>query len=556
MTKRLPAHIVALLWSCAAPAEPPGNACAVWDVSQAAVGPVDNALDLLFVIDDSESMAPAQEELARSLPRMLDHLLSGERASGFGAQPFRDLHIGVVSTDMGTGSTSVEGCSASGDDGVLSTRGNTTRAGCEATYPDFFQFAPADVDSASLAADLSCVVVMGTDGCDYEQPLEAMLKAVSPAGAVDQGGGPLLFAEGSVGHGDGRNAGFHRPDAILAVVLLTDEDDCSTRDPDLFDAASVRYPEPNLSLRCARSPDALHPVLRYAATFGDAWSLPDLPVFAAITGLPPDLAEEDNYARILRDRRMFATPDPSRDGDLAPSCVSEDLLGFPPLRIVALAEVLQSQRVDTVLASICEANFDATVDRIPDAIDERGLCIRNPQARIDGLVDCSIRETLPLTEEARGPSRCRDLADENRLLVDHTADEREVCLIGQVTGADDGPGWYYDDTPSPRCTQRIVFTLGAEPRGSTFRFECRQLATVTDPTERFALPCLDDPNLCSDANDRYLLSVFPRGLACEQYTNSCQPVCESTTECPPGWACYDADDDGLAFCTNPRPCPP
>jgi hypothetical protein len=104
--------------------------------------------------------------------------------------------------------------------------------------------------------DIACVAAMGTGGCGFTQPLEAALKAVTPTTSS------ITFAMGTVGHGDGVNAGFVRPDSLLVVLVLTDEDDCSALDPDLFNPSSARYTGA-LNLRCFMYPEAVHPMSRY-----------------------------------------------------------------------------------------------------------------------------------------------------------------------------------------------------------------------------------------------------------------------------------------------------
>jgi hypothetical protein len=69
----------------------------------------------------------------------------------------------------------------------------------------------------------------GAAGCGFEQPLHAMRTALT----------------GSL------NPGFLRTDALLAVVFLTDEDDCSVRDPALFGPMSETLGPLN-SFRCTR----------------------------------------------------------------------------------------------------------------------------------------------------------------------------------------------------------------------------------------------------------------------------------------------------------------
>jgi hypothetical protein len=60
---------------------------------------------------------------------------------------------------------------------------------------------------------------LGTTGCGFEAPLESMKRALD-------GSRP-------------ENAGFIRPSADLAIVVLTDEDDCSVKDPAIFSLANA-----------------------------------------------------------------------------------------------------------------------------------------------------------------------------------------------------------------------------------------------------------------------------------------------------------------------------
>ena len=75
-------------------------------------------LDLLFMIDDSPSMSEEQANLARNFPRLIEALK--KLPAGF-----PDLHLGVLSSDMGAGAAPlVGGCATSlGDRGVLQVRG-------------------------------------------------------------------------------------------------------------------------------------------------------------------------------------------------------------------------------------------------------------------------------------------------------------------------------------------------------------------------------------------------------------------------------------------------
>jgi hypothetical protein len=135
-----------------------------------------------------------------------------------------DLHVGVVTTDLGTSTSNGEiapdigipgagGCSGPGDAGELTVND----AAVEGTFL-------SDVDGqrnfdGDLAATVRQMVRAGATGCGFEQPLAAMRAALDSNPA---------------------NAGFLDADATLAVVFLTDEDDCSARDPRVFGPSTFR----------------------------------------------------------------------------------------------------------------------------------------------------------------------------------------------------------------------------------------------------------------------------------------------------------------------------
>jgi len=173
---------------------------------------VDRDLDVLFVVDDSSSMRQEQEGLAAGFTRFAELLRDHEDA-------LPDLHIGVVSTNVGTGPDGGGGtmCDGQGDNGVLEVPD-----GCPA-LTDGSRFI-SDIESSTgdretnyggdLVDQFACMAQIGVTGCGYEQPLEAMKRALA---------------------NDAENAGFLRPAANLAVIVISDEDDCSARDRKIFD---------------------------------------------------------------------------------------------------------------------------------------------------------------------------------------------------------------------------------------------------------------------------------------------------------------------------------
>jgi len=169
-------------------------------------------VDLLFVVDDSRSnVSPQLSRLIGQGDQLFDDL-----TEALGVEP--NLHVGVVTTNLGSGGYELPGCVGDGDGGVLQ---NTPRTpGC--SPPDGrFLVDVADPGggrvrnyTGSFGEALACIGDVSRDGCGFEQPLEAMRRALD-------GSNP-------------ENDGFLRDDAFLAVILVTDEDDCSASDAHLF----------------------------------------------------------------------------------------------------------------------------------------------------------------------------------------------------------------------------------------------------------------------------------------------------------------------------------
>jgi hypothetical protein len=178
-------------------------------------------LDILFMIDNSGSMAEEQVSLGNNFHRMITVLETVE-----GGLP--NVHIGIVSSDVGAGPFNITSCSGNGDNGILQ---NAPRyAGCAPPAGQFISDI-ANPDGSRLTnytdplvETFGCIARLGIDGCGFEQPLEAVRRALNGSNA--------------------QNAGFLRQDALLAVILLTDEDDCSTENTQMFDTSQTMIDDP------------------------------------------------------------------------------------------------------------------------------------------------------------------------------------------------------------------------------------------------------------------------------------------------------------------------
>jgi hypothetical protein len=169
---------------------------------------VSRAVDILFLIDDSDEMLFAQQKLLREFQTFITTLQTGP-----GGMP--DLHIGVIASDMGAGDGTIPGCNASGGkNGILqhAPRGVLPCAGTLQAGATYISRSGDVVNYTGEIADVfKCIAALGEAGCGFEHPFAAILRA--------------LGADGRPAPAE--NGGFLRPDASLAIVMLTDEDDCS-----------------------------------------------------------------------------------------------------------------------------------------------------------------------------------------------------------------------------------------------------------------------------------------------------------------------------------------
>jgi hypothetical protein len=556
-------------------------------------------VDLLFVIDDSQSMAGEQERLRSQIPRMIRVLTTGDQ-DGDNAPDFpavRDLQVGVVSTDMGTGGYTLPSCDNGvvGKDGALLTRGDTSIPGCMATYPSILRFRPEDhpedrrlAEAEAFAGDVNCVASAGVAGCGLEQPLEAALKAVTPSSCQEP---HCTFTMGTRGHADTVNAGFVRPDSLLAIVVLTDEEDCSIADEEFFNSANPLYGRLD-NMRCMRHPEATHPVARYVEGLLATRERKDLLVVALIAGIPPALAlpstSGTTFDDVLAELDTFQRLDPACDGSPEaprdcprpmPSCRTADGGdAFAPSRLVRVARDLELGGANGIVQSICQDDFtpalDAIIERIGAVLDR--VCLPrklNPDA--SGLVACRVVEELPAVGDvttceaasqladpacATDPSRC------SRIAAGQLPDGRAVCeivqrpVVGQTLPT--APGWFYDDfteTVQEGCDetrpQRIGFTAGSEPvNGAQIRLECLQPvpSSAGPSTLDIASPCRAPGETCptgsSPASDPG--NVCVDALFCDAVTHTWQRACGTNADCRPGWQC-DPGREGGSICRNP-----
>lgn len=324
-------------------------------------------VDMLWVIDNSNSMAEEQASLAANFPALIETLTNppdDDRDGEPDYPPLTDLRVGIVSTDMGVGDNpGVIGCpSATGDDGVMVSESRATGAcaGVRTEGPPWLQFDGTNVDA--FEADFACLSALGTNGCGLEQQLEASLAALT---RHREPGGP--------------HEGFLRPDSLVAVVYVTDEDDCSAADDAIFDPSPAAARElGHLRVRCALHPELLYPLDRYLTALrnlqldrrGDV-------IVAAITGVPRELTRDPadiDYEALLADERMQFTLDPLDETRLLPACDLGGVGSAPPARRIVEVVADFAQDGDGLVASICQPDLRPVMEDLAQLVATR-LCV-------------------------------------------------------------------------------------------------------------------------------------------------------------------------------------
>jgi hypothetical protein len=154
-------------------------------------------VDLLFVIDNSGSMGPHQANLIANFPGFVDGMKT-ELAEA------EDYHIGIVTSDAYF--ENGDGCTDIGHL-VTQTGGPGSSDSVCAPYSTGKRY--MDDTEPDLYDKFACAAHVGTRGSSHEAPVEAAYQGISPG----------LNAAGAC------NEGFVRDDALLVIVIVTDEDD-------------------------------------------------------------------------------------------------------------------------------------------------------------------------------------------------------------------------------------------------------------------------------------------------------------------------------------------
>ena len=277
-----------------------------------------DGVDMLVVVDNSISMAEEQAILATAFFPLVNSLVNP--LPGWSYPGVDDIRIAVITSDMGLswggypyevgdGWPGTNPCSASGDNGVFQTYapGSTVNIkhdvipcdGSNAQCPTGWTCSETDSNdigtcqapggdganqtcpnlsstwsetttespNAVMAFEVACLANQGTSGCGFEQQLQSAALALNRS---DQ-------------------TAFVREEALLVILIVSDESDCSMEDGPALFATDEIQDESGISqknIACGLYPEYLYNIEHYFNEYAAVKTAPNSVVFAAIVGVP------------------------------------------------------------------------------------------------------------------------------------------------------------------------------------------------------------------------------------------------------------------------------
>lgn len=415
-------------------------------------------VDILFVIDNSGSMAEEQATLARNFERLIARLEATDVAANY--------RIAVTTTDAGhvafcgdtgaeKGRLQLQSCigrvaefQTYDDNGLVDRYEEACASICDHdTIRTVPTFSGADgetkerpwierkgqatnlADGVTPAAAFECFGPQGIAGCGFESTLESMRLALTRATTTTEA-----------------SYGFMRPGAILSIVLVTDEEDCSARQQSEFagiwdpngdqvfwsdENADASLPTSEVcwfaGVECTGGPgqyDECHPVnlgVDGQPTDADSSVLydvaeyidlvqnieeekrafnPGAEVLVSVLGGVPDNyvggGADIQYADGVGDDADFQL----RHG-IGPGCKTAAGEAVPPVRVRAFAEAfaLSDDPIDRNIYSVCADDYSPALDQIADKLIQqlRPACMPSCVADIDPITpgldaSCTLKE--------------------------------------------------------------------------------------------------------------------------------------------------------------------
>jgi hypothetical protein len=426
-------------------------------------------VDILFMVDNSRSMLPLQQKLLINFPVFMQTLETLPRG-------LPNVHIAVVSSDMGSGANLVELCN--NDQGIFrSTVGPSAQGTCSAgtgllPNQSFISNVNGQANYSGKIEDVfSCIAALGQDGCGFEAQLASVVRA--------------LGADGNPPPAE--NTGFLRPNAMLAIILITNEDDCSVPpESNLFISGPghqfVADPEgPLTSYRCnefGHLCNGAPPPRTTTAQFPDGACVPAeergqlIPVHDIVSQIRSVKADPNKILVAV----IGGLPDPY-GVDLVPPLIAQDPQMWPQVHHscmvnsgefadpgVRLAAFVKAFSENGLFLTICAPSFAPALQGIADQIGTLmdTSCLSKIAAGPDGQPDCQV----------------------SRLVPDATGVEVETPIPACSATGGAAPCWSLVKDPMCAGSGRLSVTRqgdGGAVSGTTLRASCATCLGPGDP---------------------------------------------------------------------------
>lgn len=433
-------------------------------------------VDILFVIDNSYSMGDEQARLSANFQNFIERLEADKTQANY--------RIAITTTDTGNprcggdtdgseygafvlsscvdrlenfeasdGTIAVEACEdycSAAFSGVQPLTTALYQDGDEASRPWIESLGGVSnlPEQMSTTQAFQCYGPQGVSGCGYESPLEATKRALS---RTQDRNDPSY--------------GFLRDGAILAVVVVTDEADCSTapgsdsiflpsgdrafwEDPESFSPTSAvcwnagvtcddtgcqsaNYTaEGDLTSEPGKA--VMEPVDTYVDFLRTIKGNDDPVMVSVIAGVP------EGYPAQAIPYGDSDDPEFQEDYGIGAGCTSMDGgTAIPPVRLKEFADQFKATGVETNLFSICAENYTPALDALATSIEKNLVptcvpaCVSDSDPSTPGIqANCTLTERINGDEGSkRDLPRCRLVegtyeipAGEDDCFIEHTGD--------------------------------------------------------------------------------------------------------------------------------------
>jgi hypothetical protein len=446
--------------------------------------PLGNDVDILFVVDNSHSTIDKQQLFTANFASFV------KAVDGFPTgRP--NLHIGVISSTVDQGAQAGQLSTAChttpNDDGRLHGEVGSGCAPLDGAFisdilgsdgvtrvTNYGASGSQGATEAALENEFGCIANLGDTGCGFEAPLEAIHRALDNTHV--------------------ENAGFLRPGAFLAIVILTDEDDCSVGDPSLFSLDAKQLGSgANFDFRCqpmfayscdqpitsapatytncrVRTDSYLQDPATYATFLGSVKNSSDI-VVALVAGgdgngnpvvAPATISTGD--VKIQDDHSAPIDQNPALMASCSTPIGSDTAIARPAIRLM---DFVQQFGDHGLFESVCQQDYSAALTSIGDLLGaELSPCL-------DGAVNAT--DTDPSNPGVQPACTVEYVTSSGSgASTSQAIPTCPMAMPGMPAATAPTPCWYVTKNPSCTTTSGLAVTITGDqpPAGTVEQVAC------------------------------------------------------------------------------------